>query len=146
MNKTPSGDAVVLKIIPIEGEDDVNGAPQKKFDEILSEIIIAMELSSLRNDKDYVTNGFVELIDVRCIKGQYPDHLIDKWDLYEENHGSDNDRPDVFKEDQLYIVLELANAGKDLEAFQFDNASQANSAFLQVKTKRNPNFTIFFIF
>ena len=133
MNKTPSGDAVVLKIIPIEGENEVNGAPQKKFDEILSEIIIAMELSSLRNaNRDYFTNGFAELINVRCIKGRYPDHLIEKWDLYEENNNSDNDRPDFFTDDQLYIVLELANAGKDLEAFQFDNALQDNSALLQV--------------
>lgn len=32
----------VLKVIPIEGEVVVNGEPQKKFEEILSEIVIAM--------------------------------------------------------------------------------------------------------
>jgi len=32
----------VLKIIPIEGEVLVNGEPQKKFEEILSEVVIAM--------------------------------------------------------------------------------------------------------
>lgn len=31
----------VIKIIPIEGEMDVNNERQKKFDEILSEIVIA---------------------------------------------------------------------------------------------------------
>lgn len=31
----------VIKIIPIEGEKLVNGEPQKKFNEILSEIVIA---------------------------------------------------------------------------------------------------------
>lgn len=31
----------VLKIIPIEGVQLVNGEPQKKFNEILSEIVIA---------------------------------------------------------------------------------------------------------
>ena len=35
-------DGCVLKIIPIEGEQDVNGEPQKKFGEILSEIVIKM--------------------------------------------------------------------------------------------------------
>lgn len=32
----------VIKIIPIEGSEYVNGEPQKKFHEILSEIVIAM--------------------------------------------------------------------------------------------------------
>lgn len=32
----------VLKIIPIEGQDKVNGEPQKTFEEILSEVVIAM--------------------------------------------------------------------------------------------------------
>lgn len=33
--------ATVLKIMPIEGSFPVNGEPQKKFGEILSEIIIS---------------------------------------------------------------------------------------------------------
>lgn len=32
----------VIKIIPIEGNELVNGEPQKKFQEILSEIVIAL--------------------------------------------------------------------------------------------------------
>ena len=35
-------DSSVLKIMPIEGDQLVNGEPQKKFDEILSEIVITM--------------------------------------------------------------------------------------------------------
>lgn len=61
MNKTPSGEPIVLKIIPIEGKTLVNGEVQKKYDEILSEIVIAMELSNLKNGKDYMTNGFVHV-------------------------------------------------------------------------------------
>lgn len=34
-------DSSVIKIIPIEGDELVNGEPQKKFHEILSEIVIA---------------------------------------------------------------------------------------------------------
>lgn len=66
MNKTSNGQVVVLKIIPIEGPIDVNGEPQKKYDEILSEIVIAMELSNLRKGDAYMTNGFVEVLNV-CI-------------------------------------------------------------------------------
>lgn len=35
-------DKSVLKVIPIEGVDLVNGEPQKKYEDILSEIVIAM--------------------------------------------------------------------------------------------------------
>lgn len=132
MNKTELGQAVVLKIIPIEGQIEVNGEQQKRFDEVLSEIVIAMELSDLKNGKEYMTSGFVDVINVRCVQGRYPSHLIDLWELYRDNHGTDNDHPEIFGNEQLYVVFELANAGQDLEAFNFTNSLQTYSAFLQV--------------
>lgn len=131
MNKTVRGEAVVLKIIPIEGSIEVNGEPQKKFDEILSEIVIAMELSSLRDDRQFMTGGFVEVRKVCCVQGRYPDHLIDLWELYRDNCGTENDHPEIFPDDQLYLIFELANGGQDLEAFTFQNALQSYSAFIQ---------------
>lgn len=131
MYKT-QGRTIVLKVIPVEGDQLVNGEHQKHFDEIQSEIVIAQELTGLRYGDKYMTDGFVEAVNVRCVQGRYPDHLIDLWELYDENRTSDNDHPELFKDEQLFIVLELANGGQDLEAFQFDNAQQSNSAFLQV--------------
>lgn len=145
MNKTTSGVPVVLKIIPIEGDQLINGEPQKKFSEILSEVVIAMELSSLRNGKDFMTNGFVNVKKITCVQGVYPAHLIDLWELYRDNSDTENDHPDVFLDDQLFIVFELANAGQDLEAFTFDNAHQSNSAFLQVSS-RISNLCFFMLF
>lgn len=132
MNKTEAGRAIVLKIIPIEGVLEVNGEPQKKFDEILSEIVIAQQLSTLRHDKEFMTSSFAEVVQVRCVQGRYPDHLIDLWELYRDNYQTENDHPEIFGDDQLYIVFELANGGQDLEAFQFTNALQSKSAFQQV--------------
>jgi serine/threonine-protein kinase haspin len=132
MYKEPSGDPVVLKIIPIEGDLLVNGEPQKNFEAILSEVVITMELSQLRYGKEFKTGGFVELKKICCVQGAYPAHLIDLWELYRDNQGTENEHPDIFPEQQLYIVLELANAGQDLEAFRFDNAEQTYAAFLQV--------------
>lgn len=108
---------IVLKIIPIEGELLVNGESQKRFDEILSEIVISMELSALRNGKENVTDGFVNVKRVTCVKGAYPQHLLDEWEEYNDSSlkGSENDNPEIFDEDQLYIVFELCNAGLDLE-------------------------------
>lgn len=57
---------------------------------------------------------------------------MDLWELYRDNHGTENDHPEIFPEDQLYIVFELGNAGQDLEAYNFDNGAQSFSAFLQV--------------
>lgn len=47
--------------------------------------------------------------------------------------GSDNDSPKIFRDDQLYIILELNNGGEDLESFEFNNAQQTLSVFKQVR-------------
>lgn len=62
------GEPVVLKIIPIEGHVLANGEPQKNYQEILPEIVISMELSNLRHGKDFMTNGFVN---VKQVKSNY---------------------------------------------------------------------------
>ncbi|KAJ8974882.1 hypothetical protein NQ317_011728 [Molorchus minor] len=130
--RNPNGGTSVIKVIPIEGDQIVNGERQKKFEEIFSEIIIAQELSNLRNNKQNMTSGFSEVQKVQCVQGRYPEKLLDLWDLYDETRGSENDSPEIFDHNQLYIVLQLANGGQDLEAFIFTNASQAFSMFQQV--------------
>ncbi|XP_047024912.1 uncharacterized protein LOC124633656 [Helicoverpa zea] len=147
------GRARVLKIVPIAGTLKVNGESQKDFHEIISEIVIAMELSALRapiaeinrhfdEGKDVealdlhaienATDIFNEVLAVRCVYGSYPARLLDLWDLYDECKGSENDNPAILPADQQFIVLELANAGQDLESYQFNNAEQAYALFLQV--------------
>nr|CAH7736836.1 unnamed protein product [Callosobruchus chinensis] len=130
--RNPKGGTSVIKIIPIEGSLIVNGERQKKYEEILSEIVISMELSKLRNNTVNSTSGFTELQEVKCIQGCYPERLLDLWNLYDETKGSENECPDCFTEDQLYIVLQLGDAGKDLESFVFANAQQALAMFKQV--------------
>ncbi|XP_046744145.1 serine-rich adhesin for platelets isoform X2 [Diprion similis] len=121
----------VIKIIPIEGNALVNGERQKKFDEILSEIVIAKELHNLRNGETYQTDGFVEVKNIRCIIGKYPEKLIELWKAYDDDKGSDNDCPSMFDENQLYIVLELGHGGQDLEAFVFQSAVESHALFVQ---------------
>ncbi|XP_063826481.1 MATH and LRR domain-containing protein PFE0570w [Ostrinia nubilalis] len=147
------GRARVMKIVPIAGTTKVNGERQKDFQEIISEIVIAMELSALRAPIDEIqrefdagkeidtldlhsvenaTDVFNEVLAVRCVYGGYPSRLLDLWELYDECKGSENDNPAVLPSDQQYIVLELANAGQDLESFEFNNAEQAHALFLQI--------------
>ncbi|XP_053222611.1 serine/threonine-protein kinase haspin [Podarcis raffonei] len=107
-----------LKIIPIEGSDQVNGEPQKTFGEILPEIIISKELSLLADEELHQTSGFISLHSIHCVQGSYPDHLLAAWDEYHRLRVSENDRPDFFGDRQLFVVLEFEYGGMDLEYMQ----------------------------
>lgn len=89
-------------------------------------------MSNLRYKNGNSTFAFNEVQQVKCVQGNYPNRLLELWDLFEETHGSENDSPEIFSSEQLYIILQLANAGKDLEAFIFNNALQAYAMFEQV--------------
>ncbi|XP_009901664.2 serine/threonine-protein kinase haspin [Dryobates pubescens] len=104
-----------LKIIPIEGSERVNGEVQKSFGEILPEIIISKELSLLSEESVNRTFGFISLYSVHCVQGAYPKYLLEAWDKYHKAAGSENDRPDFFGDEQLFMVLEFEFGGRDLE-------------------------------
>ncbi|XP_072475112.1 serine/threonine-protein kinase haspin [Notamacropus eugenii] len=123
-----------LKVIAIEGEELVNGSPQKTFGEILPEIIISKELSLLSEEAPNRTEGFIGLYGVRCVQGRYPDMLLQAWDAFRSRRGSENERPDSFGQDQLYVVLEFEFGGMDLEHMrkQLSSVATAKSLLHQV--------------
>uniref|UniRef100_A0A3P8Q508 Serine/threonine-protein kinase haspin n=1 Tax=Astatotilapia calliptera TaxID=8154 RepID=A0A3P8Q508_ASTCA len=110
-----SGDTVALKIIPVEGSEKVNGEDQKTFGEILHEIIISKELSSLKEKQHNQTHGFIGLKDLHCVQGCYPADFLKAWDTFDQQKGSENDRPDFFENDQMFLILEFEFGGIDLE-------------------------------
>ncbi|XP_076253091.1 haspin [Rhynchophorus ferrugineus] len=132
LHKNGNGGTSVAKIIPFEGSQIVNGEKQKKFEDILSEAIIATQLSNLRYNKNNNTDLFIEVQNLRYVHGCYPEELMELWKLYEETRGSENDFPGIFTDEQQYIILETSYGGCDLESFLFDDASQAISMFIQV--------------
>uniref|UniRef100_A0A8C3JRT2 Serine/threonine-protein kinase haspin n=1 Tax=Calidris pygmaea TaxID=425635 RepID=A0A8C3JRT2_9CHAR len=125
---------VALKIIPIEGTEKVNGEAQKSFGEILPEIIISKELSLLSEESVNRTVGFISLYSVHCVQGAYPKYLLEAWDKYHEAVGSENDRPDFFGDEQLFMVLEFEFGGSDLENMRnrFTSVALAKSVLHQV--------------
>ncbi|XP_009571886.1 PREDICTED: serine/threonine-protein kinase haspin, partial [Fulmarus glacialis] len=125
---------VALKIIPIEGTERVNGEAQKSFGEILPEIIISKELSLLSEESVNRTVGFISLYSVHCVQGAYPQYLLEAWDKYHEVTGSENDRPDLFGDEQLFMVLEFEFGGSDLENMRnrFSSVASAKSILHQV--------------
>ena len=71
------------------------------------------------------------------VKGAgYPQHLLDLWDAFDEEKGSENDRPDsaLFEgnEDQKFICLVFGNGGTDLEATSLASASKGLAVFNQI--------------
>ncbi|XP_019732281.1 uncharacterized protein haspin isoform X2 [Hippocampus comes] len=110
-----SGETVALKVIPLEGSEKVNGEDQKTFGEILHEIIISKELSSLKEKHHNQTSCFIGLHDLHCVRGCYPPEFLDAWDTFDRKKGSENDRPDLFENDQLFLILEFEFGGVDLE-------------------------------
>lgn len=95
-------------------------------------IFLNRELSNLRNGTQNRTDRFCEVKQVQCVQGGYPEQLLRLWDLYDATYGTENDSPEMFKFDQMYIVLEFTNGGKDMESYQFKNSIQAEALFKQV--------------
>ncbi|XP_053851788.1 serine/threonine-protein kinase haspin [Vidua macroura] len=125
---------VALKIIPIEGAEKINGEAQKSFGEILPEVIISKELSLLSEGSVNRTVGFISLYSVHCVQGAYPRYLLEAWDKFHKETGSENDRPDFFGAQQLFMVLEFEFGGRDLERMMhsFSSVASARSILHQV--------------
>ncbi|XP_067260851.1 uncharacterized protein haspin isoform X1 [Chanodichthys erythropterus] len=129
-----SDETVALKIIPVEGSQQVNGEHQKTFGEILHEIIISKELSSLNIKEINKTDGFIGLNNLHCVRGRYPEALLKAWDKFDHQKGSENDRPDFFDDEQLFLILEFEFGGSDLENMngKLSSMAQAKSVLHQV--------------
>eukprot|EP00102_Acyrthosiphon_pisum_P021946 XP_016659156.1 PREDICTED: uncharacterized protein LOC100159679 isoform X2 [Acyrthosiphon pisum] len=123
----------IVKIIPIEGQVNINSEQQKKMFEVYSEIVIATELNKLWNKSNLnQTSSFCKLKRVSCVQGKYPSILINFWQQYDKDKGSDNDNPDILPKDQMFMILEMENGGIDVESFVFNSADQSLFAFLQI--------------
>uniref|UniRef100_A0A671LWS9 Serine/threonine-protein kinase haspin n=1 Tax=Sinocyclocheilus anshuiensis TaxID=1608454 RepID=A0A671LWS9_9TELE len=129
-----SNETVALKIIPVEGSQQVNGEQQKTFGEILHEIIISKELSCLNMKEINKTDGFIGLNNLHCVRGHYPEALLKAWDKFDRQKGSENDRPDFFDDEQLFLILEFEFGGSDLENIngKLSSLVQAKSVLHQV--------------
>lgn len=79
----------IVKIIPVEGEVNINGEEQKKMFEVYSEIVIAVELNKLWNKSNLnQTSSFCKLKRVSCVQGKYPNSLINHWQQYDNDKGN----------------------------------------------------------
>uniref|UniRef100_A0A9I9DAI9 Protein kinase domain-containing protein n=1 Tax=Cucumis melo TaxID=3656 RepID=A0A9I9DAI9_CUCME len=125
----------VCKVVPIDGDLQVNGETQKRSEELLEEVILSRTLNSLRSNEGSADNfctTFIRTIDLRVCQGSYDAVLVKAWEDWDEKHGSENDHPKEFPEKQLYVVFVLQHGGKDLESFVLLNYDEAQSLLVQV--------------
>lgn len=66
------------------------------------------------------------------VRGFFPDILMDEWDAYDEDYGSENERPDFYDEDQLFAIIMLEMGGSDLEHTDLYAWEDAFDIFYQV--------------
>ena len=141
----------VLKIVPMGGDVLINGEPQMGPGQIRAEAAIAKRLTRLRPDYQAAeaaefkamtgvkcelplnsTEGFINTAAVTVCRGPYAPPLLNAWKKYEKERESENENPEGFPEDQLYIVFACADGGVDLEHIQLNNAAEATAMLLQV--------------
>ncbi|XP_022856903.1 serine/threonine-protein kinase haspin homolog, partial [Olea europaea var. sylvestris] len=125
----------VCKIVPFDGDIRVNGEVQKKSEELLEEVILSCTLNRLRGHESDVVNActtFIQTIDLRVCQGHYDAALINAWENWDGEHGSENDHPKEFPENQCYVVFVQEHGGQDLESFVLLNFDEARSLLVQV--------------
>ncbi|KAK0593055.1 hypothetical protein LWI29_029974 [Acer saccharum] len=124
----------VCKIVPIDGDIKVNGEVQKRSEELLEEVVLSLTLNHLRNEGDArnACTTFIDTLDLKVCQGPYDAVLVKAWEDWDDKHGSENDHPKQFPENQCYVVFVLQHGGKDLEGFVLLNYDEARSLLVQV--------------
>eukprot|EP00736_Rhodelphis_marinus_P003310 Rmarinus@m.765 len=126
---------VVLKVVPVGGDEEINGEAPTSFQDICQEALISLELSKQStpvNQGQAGCQNFIRFHAVHLCKGAYPPCLVKAWHDYATTHQSENECPDVLPGKQHYAVFVMELGGLDLEHYVFANANQIRNVFLQV--------------
>ncbi|XP_073129587.1 serine/threonine-protein kinase haspin homolog isoform X2 [Henckelia pumila] len=125
----------VCKIVPFDGNLRVNGEVQKRSEELLEEVVLSCTLNRLRGYEGHISNActtFIKTMDLRVCQGLYDSALVSAWENWDGKHGSENDHPKEFPENQCYVVFVQEHGGQDLESFVLLNFNEARSLLVQV--------------
>ena len=127
-SKLKTYDAGIFKIVPLRAQ---KGPGSKKFtsiDEIVSEVRLLRLLDPVP--------GFVRFRDVHVVQGRFPEAYQDAWAKYSQTN-NDCINPDPrnkksYPTTQLWAILEMDNAGYELEKFTCSSFSQIYDIFWSV--------------
>ncbi|BEJ14016.1 hypothetical protein CspHIS471_0311900 [Cutaneotrichosporon sp. HIS471] len=129
--------AVVVKVVPLLGKTDSESKGKATTDlpdcSAISDVVREIEIT--RRMSQTPGGGFVQFLGAFVVEGAYPVQLLDAWDSYREEQGTESVRPDSFSSLQRCALIVLADGGDDLESYRFENTRgwvQAAAVFWQV--------------
>ena len=121
----------VLKVLPLKPRVIPRTARtdhMSAVDDVLVEARTLMRMS--------VIPGFTNLRDIRVMQGRFPKQFVRAWKAYlqdgAESYFPDPSKPRAYPKSQLWVVIEMENAGKDLERFPLRSAVQTWDIFWSV--------------
>lgn len=79
-----------------------------------------------------VTSGFVETFHVGVCSGRYTKPLVKAWQAWDKQNQSLNDFVGDLPGDQMYVIIAMADSGRDLEAFDVESFAHARALLMQV--------------
>lgn len=115
----------VFKIVPLRAQ---HGAGSKKHTTV-QEIVSEVQLLKLLD----VIPGFARFREVHVVQGRFPQQYQEAWINYTKTH-DDSINPDPSKkksypDTQLWAILEMDNAGHELEKFAWSSVFQVYDIF-----------------
>lgn len=123
ISKLSRGDESVLKLIPLKPQPGT-GPKRLKTDHMSAVNDVASEAQTLM--RMTVIPGFTNLRDIRVMRGRLPKQFVDAWWEYKQK-GAESLFPDPCKansyaKDQLWAIIEMQDAGMDLEKYPLRSA------------------------
>lgn len=116
----------VFKIIPLRAQRGVGSKKFTTVQEIVSEVQLLKLLDPIP--------GFARFREVHVVQGRFPETYQQAWTRYSQTDGNDCLNPDPGKaksypDTQLWAVLEMDNAGYELEKFPWSSTFQVYDIF-----------------
>ena len=117
----------IFKVVPLRAQ---SGPGSKKFtgvDEIVSEVRMLKYLDPVP--------GFARFREIHVVRGRFPKTFQDAWDLYKRTRPADdclNPNPaskKAYPDSQLWAILEMDDAGCELEKFPWRSIFQIYDIF-----------------
>lgn len=114
-------DGLIYKIVPI-GDNEEEGLTT--LENFFRECYIFDKIKSDENVCDMVKIFFVS--------GRYPMILLNAWDEYKNQFGSESETPLNYKKDQKFGIIVMENSGIDLEKYNFQNKEEVKNFIKQL--------------
>jgi serine/threonine-protein kinase haspin len=118
---------VIFKVVPLQAES-MSGSKDHyatSIDGIVRESKVLKTMA--------VVPGFTGFRQLHVVQGKYPDSFLEAfYDFKEAGNDCDNDDPQRFSSDQIFAVIEMDDAGTDLDSLRQPSVFQIYDIFWSV--------------